>query len=332
MNSTDLPLLPSTPVVDPEVCEVVSLYLAVSHDLNEDQKRRVSAHLQICQRCVNEYHLVRRAAQLVNSLEETEPSARVDVAVMAAIAARAAASKGASNAPRPLRSTTTGRLSGRSRPVRRSRIPMGGLVAAAAVLVVAFVGLMNFVIMPPKAGAFQVPASAWNGVLYHTQTVVESDATYHITSYHDMTTDRMNVETVVNGKLDVMAVSDGKNTVVGMDMMHDVTSQANAKAWLVNDSLFDVKKLNADLKTGRAKYLGKSQYNGQSVYQVRDASGDIILLDMSYKPVNVLQAVSGSSTAKPMYDKLQLLSAAPAGTWDMNPPANFKQGQLPART
>jgi hypothetical protein len=329
MNSTDLPQLPSTPVVDPEVCDLVSLYLAVSHDLTEEQKRRVTTHLQICQKCVHEYHLVRRAAQLVSSLEESEPSARVDVAVMAAIAARTATTNGSLNAVRPLRPTAYSRNSGSS---RRSRIPVGGLVAAAAVLIVAFVGLLHFVIMPSSsAKAFQVPASAWNGVLYHTQTVVDSDgAQYHVTTYHDMATDKMNVETTMSGKLDVMAVSNGKNTVVGMDMMHDVT-QTNANSWLTDDSLFDVKKLNADLQAGRAKYLGKSQFAGQEVYEVRDDNGDIILLNMQYKPVNVLQPTNGSSTGKPMYDKVQILSSAPAGTWDTTPPTNFKTGQLPAK-
>jgi hypothetical protein len=326
MNSTDLPPLPPTPVVDPEVCDLVSLYLAVSHDLTEEQKRRVTAHLQICQKCVHEYYLVRRAAQLVSSLEETEPSARVDVAVMAAIAARTASTNGSLNAVRPLR------LSAYSRNSRRSRVPVGSLVAAAAILIVAMVGLLHFVIMPSSsAEAFQVPASAWNGVLYHTQTVVDSNGTqYHVTTYHDMATDKMNVETTINGKLDVMAVSNGKNTVVGMDMMHNVM-QTNASAWLTDDSMFDVKKLNADLQAGRAKYLGKSQFDGQEVYEVRDDNGDIILLNMQYKPVNILQPTNGSGIGKPMYDTLQILSSAPAGTWDTTPPANFKTGQLPAK-
>src|SRR5438876_7520205 len=203
MSSTDLPPLPSTPVVDPEVCDVVSLYLAVSHDITEDQKRRVTAHLQICQKCVNEYHLVRRAAQLINSLEGSEPSAHVDVVVMAAIAARTStrSTNGSIETPRSLRPAAYNRNSGRN---RRNRVPVGSLVAAAAVLVVAFVGLMHFVIMPPSsARAFQVPGDAWNGVLYHTQTVVSSTGNqYHVTTYHDMTTDKMNVETTMNGTLD----------------------------------------------------------------------------------------------------------------------------------
>jgi hypothetical protein len=325
MSSTDLPPLPFAPIVDPEVCDLVSLYLAVSHDLTDEQKRRVTAHLQICQKCVHEYHLVRQAARLVSSLEETEPSPRVDVAVMAAIAARTATTNGSPNALQPLRIAAYNKNSG---PRRRSRIPIGGLVAAAAVLIVACVGLLHSTLIP---SAFQVPASAWNGVLYHTQTVVDNDgAQYHVTTYHDMATDKMNVETTINGKLDVMVVSDGQNTVVGMDMMHDVT-QNNASAWLTDDSMFDVKRLNANLQAGLAKYLGKSQFDGQTVYEIRDDNGDIILLNMQYKPINVLQPINGSSTGKPMYDKVQMLNSAPAGTWDTTPPSNFKQGQLPTK-
>jgi hypothetical protein len=339
MNNTDLPPLPATPVRSPEVCEVVSLYLAVSHDITEEQKRRVSAHLQICPQCVHEYHLVRRSAQLVNSLEGSEPSARVDIAVMAAIAARTGASAGRMATitesslitPKSLRPTVAAFNKNNGRTRRRRGVPTGSLVAAAAVLVVAFVGLMHFIIMPPStAGAFQVPANAWNGVLYHTQTVVSSTGDqYHVTTYHDMTTDDMNVETTMGNELDVMVVSNGQKTV-GMDMKHDVT-QANASAWLSDDSMFDVKALNADLKAHPNHYLGEGQFNGQTVYRILDDNGDIILLDMQFKPVNVLQNTHGTSAGTPMYDKMQLLNQAPPGTWDINPPTGFKVGELPAK-
>ncbi len=130
MNNTDLPPLPSTGVISPEVCDAVSLYLAVSHDLTEEQKQRVSAHLKVCPQCVHEYRLVKRSAQLVSSLEGSEPSARVDVAVMAAIAARAGTNSVLS---------ILQHLCARYRTIieivrrnRRRRVPIGGLVAAAA--------------------------------------------------------------------------------------------------------------------------------------------------------------------------------------------------------
>ncbi|MBV9617190.1 MAG: zf-HC2 domain-containing protein [Ktedonobacteraceae bacterium] len=326
MNNTDLPPLPSMPVISPEVCETVSLYLAVSHDLTDEQKRRVSIHLQVCPQCVNEYHLVRRAAQLVRGMEGSEPSARVDIAVMAAIAAHSRSTNPSLETPRTPRPIPYNRNNARA---RRKRIPVGGLVAAAAVLIVALVSILHFVIMPNSARAFYVPSDAWNGVLYYTETVVTSDGKqYHIATYHSMRNDKMNVHTTMDGTLDVMAVSDGHQTV-GMDMMHNVV-QMNANAWLSDDSLFDLNRLNADLKSGRATYLGTGKFNGQDVYRISD-NGEILLLDMQYKPVNVLQNANGSSTAKPVYDKMQMLNKAPHGTWNMTPPSGFKSGQLPAK-
>jgi hypothetical protein len=326
MNNTDLPPLPTTGVISQEVCDAVHLYLAVSHDLTEEQKRRVSVHLKVCSQCVHEYRIVKRSAQLIGSLEATEPSARVDMAVMAAIAAHSSNNRSVDTSA-SLRSITYNRSSGRN---RRRRIPIGGLVAAAAVLVVALVGVMHFVIMPGStASAFQVPASAWNGVIYHTQTVVDSDGDqYHVATYHDMNDDMMNVETTMGTKLDVMAVSNGNQTLV-MDMKHSVM-QMNANGWLTDDSMFDLSRLNADLKSGQATYLGKGQYEGQEVYRIRD-DGEVLLLNMQYKPVNVLQDANGSDAGKPVYDKLQLLNQAPTGMFDMNAPSGFKTGTLPAK-
>ncbi|HEY5004268.1 MAG TPA: zf-HC2 domain-containing protein [Ktedonobacteraceae bacterium] len=326
MNNTDLPPLPSTGMVSQEICDAVSLYLAVSHDLTEDQKQRVSAHLKVCPQCVREYRLVKRSAQLVSSLEGSEPSARVDVAVMAAIAARTGTHSSVDTSA-SLRSIPYNRNVGRN---KRRRVPIGSLVAAAAVLVVALVGVLHFVIVPGgSASAFQVPAGSWNGVIYHTQTVVSSNGDqYHVATYHDMNDDMMNVETTMGTKLDVMAVSDGHQTLV-MDMKHNVM-QMNANAWLTDDSMFDLNQLNKDLKSHRATYLGTGQYNGQEVYRIRE-NGEILLLDMHYKPVNVLQDANGSGTGKAVYDKMQLLDKAPTGMMDMTPPSGFKTGTLPAK-
>ncbi len=328
MNNTDLPPLPSKGMISPEVCDAVSLYLAVSHDLTEDQKQRVSAHLKVCPQCVREYRLVKRSAQLISSLEASEPSARVDAAVMAAIAARAGTNS-AFDTSASLRSIPyNNRNSARN---KRRRVPIGSLVAAAAILVVALVGVLHFVIMPGgSASAFQVPAGAWNGVIYHMQTVVSSNGDqYHVATYHDMNDDMINVETTMGTKLDVMAVSDGHQTLV-MDMKHNVM-QMNANAWLTDDSMFNLTQLNKDLQSHQATYLGKGQYNGQEVYRIRYQNGDILLLDMHYKPVNVLQSSNGSDAGKAMYDKMQLLSNAPTGMMDMTPPAGFKTGTLPAK-
>jgi hypothetical protein len=331
MNNTDLPPLPPTGVVSQEVCDAVSLYLAVSHDLTEEQKQRVSVHLKVCPQCVREYRLVKRSAQLVRSLEASEPSARVDVAVMAAIAARTSTHSSVDTSA-SLRSIPYNRNVVRNNAVRnrRRRVPIGSLVAAAAILVVALIGVLHFVIVPGgSASAFQVPAGSWNGVIYHTQTVVSSNGDqYHVATYHDMNDDMLNVETTMGTKLDVMAVSDGHQTLV-MDMKHDVM-QMNANAWLIDDSMFDLTQLNKDLKSHRATYLGTGQYNGQEVYRIRD-DGEILLLDMHYKPVNVLQDANGSGTGKAMYDKIQLLNTAPTGMMDMTPPPGFKTGTLPTK-
>lgn len=328
MNNTDLPPLPPTGMISPEVCDAVSLYLAVSHDLTEEQKYRVSVHLKVCPQCVREYRLVKRSAQLVNSLEGSEPSARVDAAVMAAIAARTNA--GADryvDTSTSLRSIPFNRNSGRN---KRRRVPVGSLVAAAAVLVIALVGVLHFVIMPGNASAFQVPAGSWNGVIYHTQTVVSGNGDqYHVATYHDMNNDMMNVETTMGTQIDVMVVSDGKQAI-GMDMKHNV-AQMNANAWLSDDSMFDLNKLNKDLQSHRATYLGTGEYNGQKVYRIRDENGEILLLDMKFKPVNVLQDANGSAQAKAVYDKMQFMDKAPTGMFDTNVPKGFKMGTLPAK-
>ena len=106
---------------------------------------RVSAHLKVCPQCVREYRLVKRSAQLISSLEASEPSARVDAAVMAAIAARAGTNS-AFDTSASLRSIPyNNRNSARN---RRRRVPIGSLVGCRCVLVVALVGVLHFVIMP----------------------------------------------------------------------------------------------------------------------------------------------------------------------------------------
>ncbi len=326
MNNTDLPPLPPIGATGPEVCAVVRLYLAVSHDLNPYQIRAITGHLQICLNCAREQRLISRATQLVAGLEASQPSACVDQAVMAAIAAR---SRNRAPAPPPfMRPATPYRNSPRRIPVR-----LAGLVAAAAVLVTATVSLLYFAFLGPST-AFAVPASiSWNSyVIYHSQTVVDSKGqSYHVESYHDMATDDMNVETTIAGKLDVMAISDGHKTL-GIDMMHDV-AQWNADAWMTDDSIFDLTQLRKDLNSDKAIYLGKGQFQGQDVYRIRDDAGVVLLLDMQYKPVNVLQDATDSSTGKPVYDKFQLLvpKQVPDSMWDMKVPPKVKMGSLPAK-
>jgi len=326
MNSTELPPLPPPGSTGPEVCSVISLYLAVARDLTPYQARIVAGHLQICPECAREQRQMGRATNLIASLEGSEPSARVDQAVMAAIAAR---SRNQSlSTPQPfMRPATPYRNTPSRRPIR-----VGGLVAAAAVLVVGLFSVLHFVLPGPTQSAFAVPANVlWdNYVLHHTQTMTDSKGqSYHVESYHDMATDHMNVETTMDGKLDVMVVSDGHQTL-GIDMMKHV-AQWNADAWSSDDSIFDLIQLRKDLQSGKATYLGKGQFQGKEVYRIRDDTGDVLLLDMQYRPVNVLE--SASDAGKPMYEKLELLkpTQVPDSMWTMTVPAHDKMGTLPPK-
>ena len=326
MNSTELPPLPPPGSTGPEVCSVISLYLAVARDLTPYQARIVAGHLQICPECAREQRQMGRATNLIASLEGSEPSARVDQAVMAAIAAR---SRNQSlSTPQPfMRPATPYRNTPSRRPIR-----VGGLVATAAVLVVGLFSVLHFVLPGPTQSAFAVPANvSWdNYVLHHTQTMTDSKGqSYHVESYHDMATDHMNVETTMDGKLDVMVVSDGHQTL-GIDMMKHV-AQWNADAWSSDDSIFDLTQLRKDLQSGKATYLGKGQFQGKEVYRIRDDTGDVLLLDMQYRPVNVLE--SASDAGKPMYEKLELLkpTQVPDSMWTMTVPAHDKMGTLPPK-
>jgi len=326
MNSTELPPLPPPGSTGPEVCSVISLYLAVARDLTPYQARIVAGHLQICPECAREQRQMGRATNLIASLEGSEPSARVDQAVMAAIAAR---SRNQSlSTPQPfMRPATPYRNTPSRRPIR-----VGGLVAAAAVLVVGLFSVLHFVLPGPTQSAFAVPANvSWdNYVLHHTQTMTDSKGqSYHVESYHDMATDHMNVETTMDGKLDVMVVSDGHQTL-GIDMMKHV-AQWNADAWSSDDSIFYLTQLRKDLQSGKATYLGKGQFQGKEVYRIRDDTGDVLLLDMQYRPVNVLE--SASDAGKPMYEKLELLkpTQVPDSMWTMTVPAHDKMGTLPPK-
>ncbi len=324
MNNTDLPPLPPPGSIDPEACSVIRLYLAVARDLSPYQARVVAGHLQICPECARTQRQMGRTTNLIASLAESEPSVRVDQAVMAAIAARSRNQPLSAPFTRP---ATPHRAVPRRRPVR-----VGGLVAAAAVLVVGLFSVLHFVLPGPTQSAFAVPANiSWdNYVLHHTQTMTDSKGqSYHVESYHDMATDHMNVETTMNGKLDVMVVSDGHQTL-GIDMMKHV-AQWNANAWSSDDSIFDLTQLRKDLQSSKATYLGKGQFQGKEVYRIRYDTGDVLLLDMQYRPVNVLE--SASDADKPMYDKLELLkpTQVPDSMWDMTVPSGDKMGTLPQK-
>ncbi len=327
------PLLPGE--TGPHVCETVQLYLAVWNDLTSEQRRAASAHIRTCANCTAEQSAMSRATQLVATLDSSTPSARVDQAVLAVIAAR---SNGyGENTPYPL-------------PLRRKYIPpkskrrrsplrlVGALVAAAAVILLATFSAMSVLkVASPPQQAFALPSTlSWsNYVIYHTQTKMASNGkSYHIVSYHDFGAGRINVETVQEGILDIVLVGDGHDTL-GMDEMHHV-AQWGADQWSVNkaeESMFDLNDLRKDMAAHHAIYLGEDQFKGQTVYRIHYDNGLVLLLNKHYLPVNVLRGAVGPGTGEPVYDKLQLLSPSnvPSSMWEMQVPTGYKMGTLPAK-
>jgi len=317
MNNTDLPPVPRTGESGPQVCATIRLYLAILDDLSPEQLNQVFRHVSICQACTAEYQLMNSTTHLVADLPTTTPSARVDAAIMA-ITTNAVRSEA------PSRKLV--------RPVRPRRLTwLIGQLAVAAVLLIGLLTATHFIgLAPGGSQAFQLPPNlSWSGyVLYHTQTMTGANGMiYQVNSYHDLGTDRMHVETMVDGQLDVVAVGD-QHTMLGKDMIHHV-AQWGADAWAVDDSIFDLAQLRHDLQTKAAVYLDKDNFKGQEVYRIRYQGGLVLLLGMDYLPVNVLQGAAG----EPMYNTLELMPAyqVAASMWDMSIPAGFQMGTLPAK-
>lgn len=330
-NTADLPPLPPAGATGPDICASMRLYIAVLRDLPSEQARVVLVHAQGCKTCSLEYQLASRATQMVASLESSIPSAQVDRAVMAAIAARK-------------RHTGPIRLSEPARPLvlatarprrRKTPVRLAALVAVAAILVVALLLSAHFFMPAPTA--FALPANlSWNGyVLHHTQTVVSaSGESYQIDAYHDMATDRMNITTKMDGKMEVVVVHDqnGKK-VLGMDMMKNVAQWQPADSWSIDDSMFDAGALRSDLQANRAVYQGLDTFKSQQVYRIGWSNGTALLLNMQYQPVNVLKDAKGLGTGTPIYDRIEWLQPSQVSNsmWDMSVPKDFKLGKLPAR-
>lgn len=322
-NNSSLPPLPPPQAHGPSVCPTIRLYLAVLQDLSPEQAQVVSTHVQNCPDCTREQRLIDQATKLMGSLSSSIPSARVDQAVMAPIAAR-------SNGYSPGRPQTV--------PQQRTHKRAGwfiGQIAIAAVLLLTLLTAVHFSGLFPSAHqAFALPDNlSWNGnVLYLKETRIGSNGLrYRVTTYHVLGTQHMHVETTMDGHLDVVAVSDD-HQMLGMDMMHHV-AQWGANAWSVDDSMFNATELRTDLQTNEAIYLGKDQFLGQEVYRIRCKGGLVMLLNMHYQPVNVLRGAVGPGTGSPMYDTLELLprSQVPDSLWDMSVPQNFQMGKLPEK-
>lgn len=325
MNNTHLPPLPPAGITNPQACEIVRLYLAIWDDLTLEQRQAASAHLEACAACTSVQRLMNLSTRLVARLDGSTPSPRVDSAITAAIAARQNG-----QASPPLR-----RFLSQTQRSRGTSLRSMGLIAAAAVVLLTVLTTLHFVRVPaPTQSAFILPAAlTWSGyVLYHTETRLDSKGQrYRINTYHDLKTNRIHVETIEDGTLDVIAVGDA-HEMLGIDMMHHV-AQWGANGWGVNDSMFDLPLLRSDLQTRRATYLGKDHFQGQDVYRIRCDNGLVLLLDMHYMPVNVLRGVAGPGTGRPMYETLQLLSHSQVSDsmWNMSVPPGFQMGTLPTK-
>jgi hypothetical protein len=321
MNYTDLPPLPRVGETGPQVCNTVRLYLAVLNDLAPEQVDQVLQHVSTCASCTAEFHLMNSATRLVAGLPMTIPSPRVDAAIMAL--------QTAGNGARSRKSARRGL------PPRRATWLIGQL-AVAAVLLIALLTATHFSsIAPGVHQSFQLPANlSWSSyVVYQSERRVDANGmVYHVNSYYELGADRMqHVETVADGQLDVVAVGD-QHAMLGKDMIHHV-AQWGADAWGVDDSLFDLGQLRHDLQTKAAVFLDKENFRGQEVYSIREKNDLVLLLDMDYMPVNVLQGATGSGSGEPMYDTFKVLPASQVSSsmWDMSVPAGFQMGRLPAK-
>ena len=322
MNSTHLPPLPKEGETGSQVCNTVRLYLAVLDDLSPEQVNLLFKHVETCSTCSEEFQLMNGATRLVEGLDASSPSRRVDATILAL-----QFDQNAIQTRNPVKSAP--------RRGRSIKIISQAVVAIAAILLFVFLTATHFIAFAPsRANAFELPANlSWsNYVLYHSETKTGANGmVYHVESYHDLGTNNIHVETKANGQVDIVVVGD-KQAMLGMDMLHHV-AQWNADAWAVDDSVFDLAELRHELQTKSAVYLDKESFQGQEVYRVRCEDGLVMLLDMNYMPVNVLQGSSSSDMARPMYDTLKLMPASkmPTSMWDMSIPPGFQMGTLPAK-
>ncbi|HEY6540501.1 MAG TPA: hypothetical protein VIZ18_06165 [Ktedonobacteraceae bacterium] len=327
MDNTNLPPLPTANQSGPEVCAIVRLYLAVIDDLSEEQAARLYTHIATCAACEEEFRILERATWLVGSAVATAPSPRVDAAMRALMEGREQRQR---PAPAPVFVT-------RRPATRRRLVSLTSALVTAAVVVLALFASLHFSSIFDNAGkqtAFALPANlSWNRyVLYHSETRTGTDGQlYEVDSYDDLGTGDMRVETKMDTQLDVIAVGNNQETM-GMDTIHHV-AQMGADNWMVDDSMFDLQQLRHDFQTGDATYIGTESFRGQTVYRIRYRDGLVILLNMQYRPVNVLRGAVGPGTGEPIYTSLQLLLPSQVSTsmWNMSIPPGYHMGTLPAQ-
>jgi len=217
------------------------------------------------------------------------------------------------------------------------RISLVGVAALVAVLLLTFLATMTLHFPGGSSSTTQAftlpPDLSWSGyVLYQSETRIDAHGTrYSVNCYYNLSTGRMHVETVMPGSLDVVAVGDD-HEMLGLDMMHHV-AQWGANAWSVDETTFNLAELRSDMQTHRAVYLDKDMFHSQAVYRIRSRNGLVLLLDMHYRPVNVLRGAVGPGTGEPVYDTLMLMppSHVSGSMWDMHVPGDFHMGTLPKK-
>ena len=335
MDNTNVPPLPAANQSGPEVCAVIRLYLAIIDDLTEEQAALLNAHVAKCVACGEEFRILERATLLVGSGAATAPSRRVDAAIRAMIEGRGQRQQPVTT-PHPIFVSTPAFITRRLAPRRRLVSLAGGLVTAAIVLLALFASLHFSSIFDTTSmhTAFALPANlSWKQyVLYHSETRIDAGGQlYQVDSYDELDTGNMRVETKMENQVDVIAVGNNQETV-GMDMLHHV-AQMGADQWMVDDSLFDLQQLRHDFQTKDATYIGTDTFRGLAVYRIRYKDGFVMLLDMQYRPVNVLRGAVGPGTGEPIYTSLQLLppSKVSPSMWDMSIPPGYHMGTLPAQ-
>ncbi|GHO42320.1 hypothetical protein [Ktedonospora formicarum] len=324
MNQDRLPPFPSNEALSPQTCQVARLYLAVWDDLTSEEKQTVMKHVRHCETCAQEMHLIQEAKRIVTGLEMSQPSARVDEAVYAAIANRSRTHPTHFAQRRQRREEQRTRARNKWRPIT--------LVASLLLLCAASLAIYTSLLSPTQQ--FQIPTDlTWNGyVLHYSQTQTTKDGTkYREDTYRDLASDMTHVETTMDNEVDVVAVGNKEHGVLGKDMMNHV-AQWDAFAWNESTSMLNLAQIRADLQAGRASYEGKETFKQQEVYQIDYHDGYILLLDMDYMPVNILHQKNQGQT-EPVYDQFEVLRTekVPQELWDMNVPQGFKMGTLPPK-
>lgn len=328
-NDTNLPSLSAAVARGKVSCAVIRPYLAVFEDLPPDQAQIVLAHVQTCQDCTLELQQFTRANRLVASLSAVAPSARVDRAVLAVIAARGEQARLAQE----LQQQQQTRLVRQRRPPRV--LSWSGGLAVAAVLVLAAIFLFRNIILPMQA--FAIPANlSWNGYVlhYNYEHANGSGTSYLMDCYQDLGQQKLHAETSMPGQWDIVLVGN-QQSMLGKDMMHQV-AQENVDGWDLCSPQFNLDSLRTAIQQKQDVYLGKSQFGGQDVYQIRNNNGLILLLDMDYRPVNALQPTPSSTGTtshtvyRPLYTQVNLMpsSQVESNLWDRSVPPHFRMGTI----